>query len=720
MPLRHLAEDLCPSPNHPHFALRFSRIVRRRTRAAGRRTHERQQEFSDPLRPSQWFVVAHAYESSLEAVQECFGDGAEAELDNHEACGKSRYGARDALRRTLSSRPREGWRRVRGTSTAYGRTFGWCLVLIGKASNQRNVRTMRASERKYEFPARAGEEARSVDAVAGRRRAEDALRESEERYRRLVELSPASIAVHSGGKFVYANAAGARLLGAAEAEELIGKPVLDFVHPDHAEFVKRRIRRNQEQGEPTELAEIKMVRLDGEVIDVETRGIPVTYEGHPATQVFILDITERRRAEREKAKVVEEYEAIIRVLPNVVFRWRKGTDGEMHPTYIEGALAEEFGVTTEWAAGKTIEELFPAEFQETVVSAFERAFAGETVEFPSRIGDRIFANVAMPFHADGRRNPDEGASADEIVGFVSDVTERSRAEAEIRRLNGVLESRVAERTAQLEATVSKLEANERMLRESRADVQRSREELINSREEERRRLRRDLHDGLGPALAGLAFCLDAARDKLAPEQEDVDALLSLLKRQTQEAVSDVRRLVYGLRPPALDDLGLVPAVREQAAKHGRLHGGGLRGGPLPAQDAPGRAEGGGRGGAARPEGEGTVFSVEAPEDLPPLPAAVEAACYRIAQEAMTNVARHAGAERCSVWIWLDAAEGALKLEVADDGTGLPEGWRAGVGTVSMRERAAELGGTCSLAPSPWGGARVSVSLPLPAAHGREG
>jgi len=107
---------------------------------------------------------------------------------------------------------------------------------------------MRANEEKNEVSMQAGEaEARFVDTVAGRRRAEDALRESEERYRRLVELSPAAIAVHSEGKFVYANAAGARLLGAAKAEELIGKPVLDVVHPDYVEFVKRRIRQNQEE-----------------------------------------------------------------------------------------------------------------------------------------------------------------------------------------------------------------------------------------------------------------------------------------------------------------------------------------------------------------------------------------------------------------------------------------------------------------------------------------
>ena len=162
-----------------------------------------------------------------------------------------------------------------------------------------------------------------------------------------------------------------------------------------------------------------------------------------------------------------------------------------------------------------------------------------------------------------------------------------------------------------------------------ADLRRSRERLVRAREEERRRLRRDLHDGLGPTLAGLTFGLDAARNVLAQAPAATDALLAGLKAQTQETVSEVRSLVYGLRPPALDDLGLVPAIREQAASYGLL-----------ANGLPGEAE------EVTGCGDGFVFSVEAPEHLPPLPAAVEVACYRIAQEALTNVARHARADAC--------------------------------------------------------------------------
>lgn len=223
------------------------------------------------------------------------------------------------------------------------------------------------------------------------------------------------------------------------------------------------------------------------------------------------------------------------------------------------------------------------------------------------------------------------------------------------------------------------------------DLQRSRERLVTAGEEERRRLRRDLHDGLGPTLASLTLGLDVSLKLLKKNPDEAEEMLSRLKAQTKEAVVDIRRLVYGLRPPALDDLGLVAAIREQAAAHGRLRGDG---------------EG----------GSGLGFRIEATDELPPLPAAVEVACYRIAQEAITNVARHARASLCRVRLFVDPNGRTLELEVTDDGVGLPDAAsrRPGVGLSSMRERAEELGGKLSVAPAPEGGTRVSVVFPLPA------
>jgi signal transduction histidine kinase len=208
-----------------------------------------------------------------------------------------------------------------------------------------------------------------------------------------------------------------------------------------------------------------------------------------------------------------------------------------------------------------------------------------------------------------------------------------------------------------------------------ADLQHSREHLVTAREEERRRLRRDLHDGLGPALATMILKLDTARDLLTPGSGP-EVMLHELKTQVQTAIGDIRRLVYELRPPALDELGLVPALRAYAAQYNQ---------------------------------NGLAIAIEASDELPVLPAAQEVAVYRITLEALTNVARHAGATACHVRLMLNEA---LCLEITDDGCGLPAERRIGVGLNSMRERAAELGGDFLIEPAATGGTRVLVRLPL--------
>jgi signal transduction histidine kinase len=208
------------------------------------------------------------------------------------------------------------------------------------------------------------------------------------------------------------------------------------------------------------------------------------------------------------------------------------------------------------------------------------------------------------------------------------------------------------------------------------DLQRARERLVTAREEERRRLRRDLHDGLGPQLASMTLTVAATRELLRHDPDAADLLLQELAGHTQAAIADIRRLVYALRPPALDDLGLVPALREQAEHYNQ---------------------------------SGLHITISAPDQLPPLPAAVEVAAYRIVQEAITNVVRHARARTCTVRLMLNEA---LEVEIKDDGVGMPVGTRAGVGLTSMHERTAELGGTCEIEPAPGSGTTIRARLPL--------
>jgi signal transduction histidine kinase len=207
-------------------------------------------------------------------------------------------------------------------------------------------------------------------------------------------------------------------------------------------------------------------------------------------------------------------------------------------------------------------------------------------------------------------------------------------------------------------------------------LQRSREQIVTAREEERRRLRRDLHDGLGPCLAGQTLKLEAARDALYTDTRTTHVLLNEALAESQALIAEVRRLVYGLRPPSLDQLGLLSAIRELASQ------------------------------LQNDELEITLIT---PEDMPPLGAAVEVAAYRIIQEALTNVARHAHARQCTVTITVDML---LGIVVADTGVGLPQVLRAGVGLSSMHERAEEIGGSCAFERGVHGGTRVTALLPL--------
>lgn len=209
------------------------------------------------------------------------------------------------------------------------------------------------------------------------------------------------------------------------------------------------------------------------------------------------------------------------------------------------------------------------------------------------------------------------------------------------------------------------------------DLQESRERIVLGREEERRRLRRDLHDGLGPTLTGMAMSADAAGNLLAANPATAAELVASLRRHSRTALAEVRRLVDNLRPGDLDALGLLGALRQRADQLSR-----------------------------RSDGTAVTVEVLVPEQLPPLPAAVEVAAYRIAIEALTNVARHARASRAA--LTLRCAQ-ELEVEVTDDGP--EDGWVAGVGLQAMAERAAEVGARFEAGPSVVGG-RVYVAIPL--------
>jgi signal transduction histidine kinase len=205
------------------------------------------------------------------------------------------------------------------------------------------------------------------------------------------------------------------------------------------------------------------------------------------------------------------------------------------------------------------------------------------------------------------------------------------------------------------------------------DVARSRGRIVAAREEERRRLRADLHDGVAPALAGTALQLESLSRRLADAgQPELSRRALDLRDGLRATVGELRALVHGLRPPVLDQRGLAGALRQLATGH-------------------------------------DVCEVEV-GDLPQPHAALEVAAYAIAAEALGNALKHSAASR--VVLAAAEVEGAIVVSVSDNGVGIPAGPRAGVGMVSMRERAVEVGGRLDLRETPGGGTTVVAVLPL--------
>ena len=286
--------------------------------------------------------------------------------------------------------------------------------------------------------------------------------------------------------------------------------------------------------------------------------------------------------------------------------------------------------------------------------------SADGAETAARRGELVGSPLVLPLTQQG-----------ELIGRLV-VAERAPGEGFGRRDRAVLEGLASQIGMAVQAARATLE------------LQRSRERLVAAREEERKRLRRDLHDGLGPALAATALQAQTARRLVTADPGAAATLIGELGEHIREAISDVRNIVHDLRPASLDQLGLRAAVQEQADRFGRNGSAGAADGSL-------------------------HVDVKAEGDLEALPAAVEVAAFRIVCEALNNAHRHAGARCCHISLVRDVA---LELEITDDGHGLPPVYGPGVGLQSMRQRAEELGGSLLIAPVSSGGTRVVAHLPL--------
>ncbi len=255
----------------------------------------------------------------------------------------------------------------------------------------------------------------AVRDVTEQKLADQALAESEEQYRRLVELSPEAIVVHREGKFLYVNRAAQLLWGASSADELIGKAVLDVVHPDYHACVKRRVEQIEELGVPTQLTEEKFVRLDGEVIDVEVAAMPFTFRGEPAVQTLIRDITERKRASDALKQTEERLHTVIGSASLVLF----AVDQDGIFTLCEGKGLEALDLRPGEFVGQSIFEIYRD--NQTIVDSVNRALGGESVSVSVAVEELVFNVRYSPLR-------DEDNQIVGVIGVATDITESRKAE----------------------------------------------------------------------------------------------------------------------------------------------------------------------------------------------------------------------------------------------------------------------------------------------------
>jgi PAS domain S-box-containing protein len=257
---------------------------------------------------------------------------------------------------------------------------------------------------------------KKIDLLKQKRDAETALCESEERYRLIVEKSPNTIAIHSEGKLVYLNPAGAKLVGAKNVDDLIGRSILDVVHPDSRKNVIERIRQVA-SGKDAPLFEEKFVKLDGSVIDVEVIGIPTPYQGHLAIQVIVRDITLRKQAEKSLRENEEIFRNFMVYSPIYVFF----KDKNIRALRLSNNYSEMLGKPLAELLGKNMNELFPSELAKSMVEDDAMILKeGKMITVEEELNGRYYTTIKFPIKID--------ETPTYLAGYSIDITDHKKAE----------------------------------------------------------------------------------------------------------------------------------------------------------------------------------------------------------------------------------------------------------------------------------------------------
>lgn len=518
-------------------------------------------------------------------------------------------------------------------------------------------------------------------------RSEVELRESEERYRKLVELLPDAIMVHAAGRVEYLNPAGARLWGGDSPRVFVGMSYWDLVHPDDRAFVKERVHRI-EQGLESPLREYRIVRLDGGVVPVEAAGTLISYRGKPANLVMFRDITARKEAEAKLRDTLARYHSLFEDSP--ISLWEEDWSGFVerlhqlrdaghadfasylsdHPEELSRcfsllrlkdanrACVRFYGAHNRAELMANMEKLFPEEsdiIRKSLIAASRGQHhivsEGLTRTLTGEERHVIYYFSVLPGHED---------TWETVLASVMDLTAQKQVERRLTEVNAQLEKEEAER---------------RLLSQR----------LMDMIENDRRSLAMELHDHFGQMTTTLKMDLEIIAAGLADADPVLRSRAEDAAAKATKTIADLKSLASGLMPSVIEDLGLIPALQALIDDIG-----------------------------TSTDLEIHFFTGEIPNRFD---REKELALYRIAQESITNVVKHAGARR--VYVNLIEKHGVVSLSIEDDGVGFAFDeeatalWSGGpLGMNIMRARAAQFGGELTIDSRPGHGVHVLAEIPL--------